>query len=69
MWAPGMCAQTMLGKVQVVLHERADTTGIAVRTWLANYLVELVRRGDDLISGFVENAASMRCCQSTVACT
>ena len=40
MWAPGMCAQTMLGKAQVVLHERADTTGIAVRTSFANYLID-----------------------------
>ena len=40
MWSPGMCAQSTLGKAQVILHERADTTGIAVRTSFANYLVD-----------------------------
>lgn len=39
-WTTGMCAQTMLGKAQVLLHERADTTGIAVRTSFADYLVD-----------------------------
>ena len=40
MWAAGMCAQTMLGKAQVILHERAETTGIAVRTSFASYLID-----------------------------
>jgi sarcosine oxidase, subunit gamma len=30
-WVVGMCAQTLLAKVPVILHERADTTGILVR--------------------------------------
>ena len=35
-----MCAQTMLGKAQVILHERADTTTALVRTSFADYLVD-----------------------------
>ena len=39
-WQPGMCAQTMLARAQVILHERPDTTGILVRPSFANYLVD-----------------------------
>ena len=39
-WTTGMCAQTELGKAQVILHERAGTTGIAVRTSFADYMVD-----------------------------
>jgi sarcosine oxidase subunit gamma len=39
-WTTGMCAQTMLGKAQVILHQRAETTGIAVRTSFASYLID-----------------------------
>ena len=39
-WAAGMCAQTLLAKAQVILHERADTTGILVRASFAGYLVD-----------------------------
>ncbi len=39
-WLPGMCAQTMLGRAQVILHERSDTTGILVRPSFADYLVD-----------------------------
>ena len=35
-----MCAQTLLAKAQVILHERADTTGLLVRTSFADYLVD-----------------------------
>jgi sarcosine oxidase, subunit gamma len=38
-WRPGMCAQTMLGSAQVILHERAETTGVLVRPSFADYLV------------------------------
>jgi sarcosine oxidase subunit gamma len=39
-WRPGMCAQTMLARAQVILHERSDTTGILVRPSFADYLVD-----------------------------
>lgn len=38
-WRRGMCAQTLFAKAQVVLHERADTTRVLVRTSFADYLV------------------------------
>ena len=36
----GMCAQTMLARAQVILHERSETTGILVRPSFADYLVD-----------------------------
>jgi sarcosine oxidase subunit gamma len=39
-WQPGMCAQTMLARAPVILHERSDTTGILVRPSFADYLVD-----------------------------
>jgi sarcosine oxidase subunit gamma len=39
-WTAGMCAQTLLAKTQVILHERVDTTGLLVRTSFAAYLVD-----------------------------
>ena len=39
-WRPGMCAQTMLARAQVILHERSDSTGILVRPSFADYLVD-----------------------------
>ena len=39
-WNAGMCAQTMLGKAQVILFEGTDVTTILVRTSFADYLVE-----------------------------
>lgn len=39
-WKPGMCAQTMLARAQVILHERSGTTGILVRPSFADYLVD-----------------------------
>ena len=39
-WRPGMCAQTMLARTQVILHERSDSTGILVRPSFADYLVD-----------------------------
>ena len=38
-WRAGMCAQTLFAKTQVILHERAETTGILVRPSFADYLV------------------------------
>jgi sarcosine oxidase subunit gamma len=39
-WTAGMCAQTLLAKTQVVLHERADATRVLVRPSFADYLIE-----------------------------
>ena len=39
-WAVGRCAQTLLARVPVSLHERTDTTGILVRPSFADYLVD-----------------------------
>ena len=40
MWRSGLCAQTMIARAQVILHERSDTTGILVRPSFADYLVD-----------------------------
>jgi sarcosine oxidase, subunit gamma len=39
-WRAGLCAQTLLGKTQAILHERTETTGMLVRTSFADYLIE-----------------------------
>ena len=39
-WRAGMCAQTLFAKTQVILHERADTTGVLVRPSFADYLID-----------------------------
>jgi sarcosine oxidase subunit gamma len=39
-WIPGSCAQTLLARVPVILHERAETTGVLVRPSFAEYLVD-----------------------------
>ena len=39
-WSEGRCAQTLLGKTQAILHERAETTGMLVRPSFAQYLVD-----------------------------
>ena len=39
-WRVGSCAQTLLARAQVILHERAETTGILVRPSFADYLVD-----------------------------
>jgi len=41
-WAPGRCAQTLLGRAQVVLQERTETTGILMRPSFADYVVDLL---------------------------
>ena len=42
-WRAGMCAQTLFAKTQVILHERAEATGILVRPSFADYLVARLR--------------------------
>lgn len=39
-WTPGRCAQTLLARVPVILHERTETTGMLVRPSFADYLVD-----------------------------
>ena len=39
-WAVGRCAQTLLARVPVILHERTETIGILVRPSFADYLVD-----------------------------
>jgi sarcosine oxidase subunit gamma len=39
-WTAGRCAQTVFARAQVILHERADTTGILVRPSFAGYLID-----------------------------
>jgi len=41
-WANGRCAQTLLGRAQVILQERTETTGILVRPSFADYVVDLL---------------------------
>jgi sarcosine oxidase subunit gamma len=41
-WATGRCAQTLLGRAQVILQERTATTGILVRPSFADYVVDLL---------------------------
>lgn len=39
-WGPGMCAQTLFSRTQVILHEREQTTRVLVRSSFAGYLVD-----------------------------
>ncbi|MBA3690162.1 MAG: sarcosine oxidase subunit gamma [Actinobacteria bacterium] len=39
-WIVGRCAQTLLARLPVILHERAETTGVLVRPSFAGYLVD-----------------------------
>jgi sarcosine oxidase, subunit gamma len=41
-WAAGRCAQTLVGRAQVLLHERAEATRLFVRPSFAGYLVDLL---------------------------
>ena len=42
-WMPGMCAQTLFGGAQVILHQRDErTTRIFVRPSFAHHVTELV---------------------------
>jgi sarcosine oxidase, subunit gamma len=39
-WTVGRCAQTLLARVPVILHERVESTGVLVRPSFAEYLVD-----------------------------
>lgn len=39
-WGPGRCAQTTLGKAQVILEQRTDGTRVFVRPSFSGYLVD-----------------------------
>jgi sarcosine oxidase, subunit gamma len=39
-WQHGKCAQTLLGRVPVVLHERAESTGLLARPSFAEHLAD-----------------------------
>jgi sarcosine oxidase subunit gamma len=39
-WRTGRCAQTLLARVPVILHERANTTRVLVRPSFGSYLVD-----------------------------
>ena len=42
-WTPGMCAQTLFGGAQVILHQRDErTTRVFVRPSFAGYFVDLL---------------------------
>jgi sarcosine oxidase subunit gamma len=41
-WGPGRCAQTLVSRVPVILHERADTTVVLVRSSLADHLLAVL---------------------------
>jgi sarcosine oxidase subunit gamma len=43
-WGVGRCAQILLGRAQVIFHERTETTGILVRPSFADYVVDLLRK-------------------------
>lgn len=42
-WSHGRCAQTMVAKAPVILHERADTTRVFVRASFTDYLTDWFR--------------------------
>ena len=44
-WRRGTCAQTLFAKTQVILHERADTTRVLVRSSFADYLLHRLIAG------------------------
>ena len=48
-WHAGRCAQTLVGRAQVILQEREATTGILVRPSFADYVVDLLLAARDAI--------------------
>jgi sarcosine oxidase subunit gamma len=50
-WATGRCAQTLLGRAQVILQERTETTGILVRPSFADYVVDLLMAVHGAVGG------------------
>ena len=45
-WTPGSCAQTMLAKAPVILHEGDGATRLLVRTSFTDYLLDWFRASD-----------------------
>jgi len=45
-WCPGLCAQTLFAKAQVILQEREDATRLFVRPSFADYLVDRLLAAD-----------------------
>lgn len=47
-WNDGMCAQTLLARVSVILQERSDTTRVLVRPsyadWMLDWMLDAARR-------------------------
>jgi len=41
-WAPGRCAQTLVGRAQVLLQERRNGTRLFIRPSFAGYMVDLL---------------------------
>jgi sarcosine oxidase, subunit gamma len=41
-WHSGRCAQTLLARVPVVLHERGDSTGILVRPSVVDHVIDVL---------------------------
>ena len=49
-WTQGMCAQTLFGGAQVILHQRNErTTRVFVRPSFAGYFVDRLRAAPDVI--------------------
>jgi sarcosine oxidase subunit gamma len=46
-WHAGRCAQTLVGRAQVILQEREATTGLLVRPSFADYVVDLLLAARD----------------------
>jgi sarcosine oxidase subunit gamma len=44
-WCPGLCAQTLFAKAQVILQEREEATRMFVRPSFADYLVDRLLAG------------------------
>lgn len=49
-WLPGVCAQTLFAKAQVILQEREDATRVFVRPSFADYLVDRLLAARDALS-------------------
>jgi len=44
-WVPGVCAQTLLARAQVILQELPDATRLFVRPSFADYVVDRLLAG------------------------
>ena len=64
-WRPGMCAQTLFGQAQVILHQRDErTTRVFVRPSFERLRDRPVDRDRRQLS-----SSSNRCCHATVSST